>query len=90
MTIERKIVVGLEDIQEVRLKCLTEGCNERVAILTSRGAVSASCRHNHEWKIPPESLFGTFLLALAERQKMQEIAKEAGFSILLEFSETVK
>lgn len=87
MTIERKIVVGLEDIQEVRLKCATEKCNERVAILTKQGVVSGSCRHGHAWKITDKSPLHTLLLALAEPQKMQETAKEAGFSVLLEFSE---
>jgi hypothetical protein len=88
MTIERKIVVGLEHIQEVRLKCAAEGCNERLAILKT-GAVSCSCGHGDQLKTIDESL-RTLLLALAQPQVMQENAKRAGFSILLEFSEPVK
>jgi len=87
-TVERKIVVGLEDIQGMRLKCAVDGCNERVALLKN-GAVSFSCRHGVQLKILDQSL-QTLLLALADPQAMQENTKKAGFRVLLEFTEPVK
>ena len=90
MTIERKIVVGLEDIQEARLKCEVDGCNERVAILTNRGDIPACCRQGHQWKTISDPALKTLLVALAEPKRMQEIAKKAGFSVLLEFGEPAK
>ncbi|MGA7558348.1 MAG: hypothetical protein WBV60_14075 [Terriglobales bacterium] len=85
---ERKIVAGVEEIEAVQLRCATDGCNERVTFLNTE-AVQFSCGHGGQVQKIDGSL-GTFVLALARPQAMQEQARKAGFSVLLEFSEPVK
>jgi len=91
MSVERRISIGLEDIDEVRLKCLAEGCKERVPVLTELGRLSARCRNGHEWKLTPEaklhpekSQLCNFLLALAQPEELLKEARNAGFEVRLE------
>jgi hypothetical protein len=84
---QRKIVLGVEEIESVRLKCAADGCGQPVTFVNT-GTLSFPCGHGGQVHKVDEPL-GEFILSLALSRETQEKAKAAGFSISLEFSEPV-
>jgi hypothetical protein len=90
MTIERKIVVGLNDIKAISLQC--EKCEFRVSMSPDKGTGPIlGCPHGHEWSkgeietshLPPLQRFASSL----EKLRILMGQKTLGFKILLEFDE---
>lgn len=92
MTIERKIIVGLEDIKAVTFEC--DVCHSRITMNPNKAHEipfqCAECKKS--WHPLPmqtdgtiASPFFTFLDALAKLRMVGP--KNAGFQILLEFEE---
>lgn len=94
MTVERRIIVGLEDIKALIFEC--RECKSKI-VLTPEDSDKPpkTCPKGHawEWNIPEEyetingSVFFFFLRALKRlRDRVEERA--SGFKILLEFDAT--
>lgn len=90
MTIERKIVVGLEDIKAVSFQC--EKCEYRVTMSPDNvQGIPNHCPNGHDWAqgeniamhVPPLLQFTTTLAKL----RMLLGQKAIGFRILFEFDE---
>jgi hypothetical protein len=97
MTVERKIVVGLDDIQALTLECIK--CTARLTVSPDGiSGVPRQCnRCNADWLIPndtavvsePFTLFATSLGKIRELLKTYKKEK-LGFRILLEFKEPLQ
>lgn len=95
MTVERKIVVGLEDVQAVTFEC--GKCGSRVTVPPDRGGdVPARCiRCGHEWITPnmtnyePNTAIDATVKFWTALQTVRTLIKnnKLGFRILLEFRE---
>jgi len=98
MTIERKIVVGLEDIEALTLECRAEGCGYRVSFSPDKfERIPNNCGQcGQDWT--PRDLAGhtearawVFLNLLRSirtaRAFIAENGSTSGFRVLLEFKE---
>ncbi len=98
MTVERKIVVGLEDIQAICLECLNEACRFKISLSPDHKAkVPEQCPQcDRRWmeveisghmskQVLPFVNFSQSLEVL--RASIREVGNKAGFRILLEFAE---
>jgi hypothetical protein len=100
MTIEHKLVVGLNDIQGVVFECCNQeqACTSRVRISPDKGRIPAHCPNcGVEWvRYPLASIelsgtpFTKFVDLLAEVRKQQvDSSQYPKFRILLEFDEPI-
>lgn len=99
MVIERKIIVGLEDLRAVIFECRNEAqrCTSRVSISPDRGLIPEKCPDcGVEWVRHPlqtievkGNVFTQFVRLLAEVRSKQPKANEEypRFRIMLEFDE---
>ena len=94
MTIERKFVVGLEDIKTISFECVA--CSSRMTVLADNiGAIPSRCQHcNHDWSLlnPSAYDFGgsPFLNLTMAIQQIRSLPKDGlkpGFRVLLEFEQ---
>ena len=89
MTIEHKIVVGLNDIKAVVLEC--RKCHTRVSVPPEDAKVPYACPSGHQWLpeivdsggSPRLPAYQRFCVALKECRTLQ--ANGAPFTILFEF-----
>lgn len=94
MTVERKIVVGLEDIKAISLECKT--CHARLTVTPEKISVPKACKScNIDWfpcgmasNHVTTSAPAPMVLANAI-QRMRTLTEESaiGFILLLEFEE---
>lgn len=94
MTVERRIIVGLEDIKAVSLEC--NECHSKITLPPDlKSDIPASCeRCNHPWRAPQvvgsirtcDSIIATFTHSIPTIRELMH-AKSFGFSVLLEFDE---
>lgn len=96
MTIERKIIVGIEDIKAISIECLS--CNAILTVPAHKlGDFPKSCQQPNcesKWGVPPSSLkemespFVNFISSIKSiRGLTPEGIRKSGFRILLEFDE---
>ena len=95
MTVEHKIVVGLEDIAAITLECLNpKGCHSRVSVSPDKIKIPSNCPQcNHEWV--PEAISGVtsvkawpyanFVNSIKLIREGKTPEGQPGFKILLEF-----
>jgi hypothetical protein len=104
MVIERKIIVGLEDLQSVIFECTNQEkkCTSRVCVSPDEGKIPAKCPNcDVEWiHYPLRDLFvsgstlSQLVRLLADARKRQSETTELltampNFRILLEFDEPI-
>ena len=95
MTLERKIVVGLEDIEAISFECLAPDCGSRLTVAPERCTIPPRCPHcNREW-VPPNQAgiqtvkawpFVNFTMSLSKIRTLISDG-QLGFRMLLEFKE---
>ena len=93
MTIEHKIIVSLEEITAIVLKCTTKGCNSRTSFSPDKSDIMPpKCPHGHQWtwevyndKPRVESPIMIWLELL--RKLRDPMTNNCGFKICLEFDE---
>lgn len=91
MTVERKIVVGLEDIKAVTFEC--HKCKSRLSFLPDRQIdIPQQCNCGQRWiigDVPTNSPFRKFTDALHAARNMLK-PESSGFRVLLEFDEPIR
>jgi hypothetical protein len=98
MTIEQKVVVGLEDIQAICFECLNNDCRAIVSISPDKfERIPARCEQcGQQWA--PQNLTGfqdskpwvftNFASSLKTIRTLMNSGSPMGFRVLLEFKET--
>jgi hypothetical protein len=97
MTVERKIVVGLEDVEAITLECLNpSGCRSKFSASPDSIRIPTNCPQcGHEWMPPTPSghlpskawPYVSFLNAVRAIRAGGKAEEPPGFRIILEFKE---
>ncbi len=93
MTIERKLLVSLEEIKAIVLKCTSEGCSSRTVFSPDRtDTIPQHCPHGHTWiwevsgdRPKIDSPIWSWLQLL--KRLRDPMNQNCGFKIFLEFEE---
>jgi hypothetical protein len=93
MTIERKLLVSLEEIKGIVLKCTTEGCDSSARFSPDKiDTIPQRCPHSHQWnwqgadlRQQIESPIWSWLQIL--RRLRDPMNQNCGFKLFLEFEE---
>jgi hypothetical protein len=99
MTVERKIVVGLEDIRAICFECLNKGCGAVASVSPDNfERIPQRCEQCGEVWTPINAaglqtskpwVFASFAIALKAIRNLINSGQAMGFRILLEFKEPV-
>lgn len=93
MTIEHKLIVSLEEIKAIVLKCTTKECNSRAVFSPDKiDTIPQRCPHGHEWhwgisddRPQIDSPMWAWLQLL--KRLRDPMNQNCGFKIFLEFDE---
>lgn len=89
MTVEHRVIFGLEEIKAVIFQC--NQCKTRVAIIPDElESIPHKCPKEHawDWNIAPEFSGSCFLGLITSLRKLKDpIYEKTGFKILLEFED---
>ena len=87
MTVERRVMVSLDEIKAITFECSREGCGARITLSPADLVLPDACPRDHRWDMYEQegqrSLPARFAIAL--QSVIAEGTKNArGFRILLE------
>jgi hypothetical protein len=92
MTIERKVVVSLEDIKAISFECLGDNCKYRITVSPDDPFnLPSSCQRGHRWiGGQPETMIITPLMTFTKilaQLRVLSTQRALGYKILMEFDE---
>jgi hypothetical protein len=93
MTIERKLLVSLEEIKGIVLKCTTEECNSSAVFSPDKiDTIPQKCPHGHQWTwkvsdVRPQIDSPTWCWLQLLRRLRDPMNQNGGFKLFLEFEE---